>query len=98
MKRVDVAGTAKALTQQELEGRLWAAADSLRGPVDPADFKAYIFPLLFFKWISDTWDMEHQEAVGVYGLEVRDEEEADYHRFTITDGCHWSDLRSPRWS
>jgi type I restriction enzyme M protein len=87
-------GTGRALTQQELEGRLWAAADSLRGPVDPADFKAYIFPLLFFKWISDTWDMEHQEAVDVYGLEVRDEEEADYHRFTIPDGCHWSDLRS----
>jgi type I restriction enzyme M protein len=87
-------GTGKALTQQELEGRLWAAADSLRGPVDPADFKAYIFPLLFFKWISDTWDMEHWEAVDVYGVEVRDEEEADYHRFTIPDGCHWSDLRS----
>jgi hypothetical protein len=38
-----------ALTQQELEGRLWAAANSLRGPVDPSDFKAYIFPLLFYK-------------------------------------------------
>jgi type I restriction enzyme M protein len=87
-------GIPKTLTQQELEGRLWAAADSLRGPVDPADFKAYIFPLLFFKWISDTWDMEHREAVDVYGLEVRDEEEADYHRFTIPDRCHWSDLRS----
>ena len=85
---------AKALTQQELESRLWAAADSLRGPVDPADFKAYIFPLLFFKWISDTWNMEHAEAVGVYGLEVQDEEEADYHRFVVPDGCHWKDLRA----
>lgn len=26
--------------------------------MDPADFKAYIFQLLFFKWISDTWDWE----------------------------------------
>jgi hypothetical protein len=26
-------------TQQELESRLWAAANSLRGPVDAADFK-----------------------------------------------------------
>src|ERR1035441_2810594 len=51
------------LTQQELEARLWDAANSLRGPVDPADFKAYVFPLLFFKWISDTWDMEHSEAM-----------------------------------
>jgi type I restriction enzyme M protein len=84
----------KQLTQQELESRLWDAADSLRGPVDPADFKSYIFPLLFFKWISDTWDMEHAEALDVYGLEVKDEEEADYHRFVIPDGCHWSDLRA----
>ncbi len=82
------------LTQKELESRLWDAADSLRGPVDPADFKAYIFPLLFFKWISDTWDMEHAEALDVYGLEVKDEEEADYHRFVIPDGCHWADLRA----
>lgn len=36
------------VTQQELESRLWAAANSLRGPVDPSDFKAYIFPLLFY--------------------------------------------------
>jgi hypothetical protein len=28
------------LTQQDLESRLWAAANSLRGSVDPADFKA----------------------------------------------------------
>ena len=44
------------VTQQELESRLWAAANSLRGPVDPSDFKAYIFPLLFYKRISDAWD------------------------------------------
>ncbi|HEX6539833.1 MAG TPA: class I SAM-dependent DNA methyltransferase [Candidatus Dormibacteraeota bacterium] len=81
------------LTQAELERRLWAAADSLRGPVDPADFKSYIFPLLFFKWISDTWDLEHAEALAVYGNEVRDEEEADYHRFVVPDGCHWNDVR-----
>ena len=41
------------ITQAELESRLWAAANSLRGPVDPSDFKAFIFPLLFYKRISD---------------------------------------------
>lgn len=84
---------ATTLSQQELESRLWDAANSLRGPVDPADFKAYVFPLLFFKWISDTWDMEHAEAVEDYGADVSEEEEADYHRFLIPKGCHWSDLR-----
>ncbi len=82
------------VSQRELEGRLWEAANSLRGPVDPADFKAYVFPLLFFKWISDTWDWEHAQAVADFGVEVTPEEEADYHRFDIPDGCHWSDLQT----
>lgn len=79
--------------QQELESRLWAAANSLRGPVDPSDFKAYIFPLLFYKRVSDTWDEERAEAVADFGDDLSDEIEADYHRFEIPDGCHWSDLR-----
>jgi type I restriction enzyme M protein len=81
------------VTQQELESRLWAAANSLRGPVDPSDFKAYIFPLLFYKRISDTWDAEHAAAEAKWGDDLDGEIEADYHRFTIPDGCHWADLR-----
>lgn len=81
------------VTQQELESRLWAAANSLRGPVDPSDFKAYIFPLLFYKRISDTWDAEHAAAEAKWGEQLDGEIEADYHRFTIPDGCHWADLR-----
>ena len=57
-------GAMVALTQQELESRLWAAANSLRGPVDPSDFKSYIFPLLFYKRISDGWDDEHARSGG----------------------------------
>jgi len=81
-----------ALGLQEVESTLWDAANSLRGPVDPSDFKAYVFPLLFFKWISDTWDMEHKQAVADFGDQVTEAEESDYHRFVIPDGCHWSDL------
>lgn len=82
-----------SLTQQELEARLWAAANSLRGPVDPSDFKAYIFPMLFFKRLSDAWDDEHANAVADFGADVEPEVEADYHRFQLPDGCHWRDLR-----
>jgi type I restriction enzyme M protein len=35
-----------------LEQHLWEAANILRGPVDAADFKTYIFPLLFYKRIA----------------------------------------------
>jgi type I restriction enzyme M protein len=88
-----IPGAASELTQAELESRLWAAANSLRGPVDPADFKAYIFPLLFFKRISDTWDEEHARAVADFGTDLTSGIEADYHRFAIPEGCHWRDLR-----
>ncbi len=81
------------LTQQELESRLWAAANSLRGPVDPADFKAYIFPLLFFKWISDTWEWEHARAAADFNSGLTPEIEADYHRFQVPEGSRWADLR-----
>jgi type I restriction enzyme M protein len=83
----------QGVTQQELESRLWAAANSLRGPVDPSDFKAYIFPLLFFKRISDSWDEEHAQAVADFGDDLSAEVEADYHRFQIPEGAHWADLR-----
>jgi type I restriction enzyme M protein len=80
------------ITQQELESRLWAAANALRGPVDPADFKTYVFPMLFWKWISDTWVYEHEEAIGRYGDELDDEIEADFHRFEMPKGTLWDEV------
>ena len=47
------ANDSQHMTQSELERTLWAAANALRGPVDAGDFKAYVFPVMFFKWVSD---------------------------------------------
>lgn len=80
------------ITQQELESRLWDAANALRGPVDPADFKTYVFPMLFWKWISDTWVYEHEEALDEYGDDLDDEIEADFHRFEMPKGTLWSEV------
>src|SRR5688572_28927115 len=52
------------VTVTQLESHLWQAANILRGPVDAADFKTYVFPLLFFKRISDVHDEEYQAALG----------------------------------
>ncbi|MDJ0322000.1 class I SAM-dependent DNA methyltransferase [Pseudarthrobacter sp. PS3-L1] len=80
------------LTQRQLEAAMLAAANALRGPVDPGDFKAYVFPVMFFKWISDSWDHEHTRAVADFGDSLTQEIEADYHAFVIPDGCHWADV------
>ena len=81
-----------ALDEAELDRRLWGAANALRGPVEPADFKSYVFPMLFWKWISDSWDYEHAQAVADFGDQVEPEVEADYHRFTLPHGTHWSQV------
>jgi type I restriction-modification system DNA methylase subunit len=52
---------------KELEAYLWGAANLLRGLIDAADFKQYIFPLLFFKRISDLWDEEYKQALAESG-------------------------------
>jgi type I restriction-modification system DNA methylase subunit len=43
----------------EIEQYLSKAAWILKGPVDASDFKVYIFPLLYFKRISDVYDEEY---------------------------------------
>ncbi len=79
-------------TLADLERRLWGAANALRGPVDPADFKTYVFPMLFWKWISDTWEWEHRQAVEDMGDGLDDEVEADYHRFALPENTRWAQV------
>ena len=49
------------LDQKSLEKYLWGAATALRGTIDAGDYKQYIFPLLFFKRISDIYDEEFEK-------------------------------------
>ena len=47
--------------------------------MDPGDFKAYVFPVMFFKWISDNWAYRHAQAVAEWGDELTPQiEYADY--------------------
>ena len=76
-----------------LGSQLWEAANALRGPVDPADFKNYIFPLLFFKRISDTWTAERRAVEAKYPERPARWSDSISFRFQLPEGCHWSDLR-----
>jgi type I restriction enzyme M protein len=82
------------ITLSEVEQYLWGAANILRGPIDNADFKAYIFPLLFFKRISDVYDEEYKQALIKFD---GDEEAASYPEnfsFIIPENAHWKDVHS----
>ncbi|MCD2449006.1 type I restriction-modification system subunit M [Methylicorpusculum oleiharenae] len=83
----------KKLTLSQLEQYLSKAAWILKGPVDASDHKVYIFPLLFFKRISDVYYEEYNQAMVESG---GDEDYAllpEFHRFDIPQDCHWNDVR-----
>ena len=81
------------LSQSQLESHLWGAATLLRGLIDASDYKQYVFPLLFFKRLSDVWDEDYQTALA-------ETQEHDYavatanDRFIIPKGAHWEDVRA----
>jgi len=80
------------ISQQDIEKYLWGAAVLLRGVIDPGEYKSIIFPLMFFKRLSDVYDEEYQDALKLYG----DEESARFsenHMFQIPDDSHWKDVR-----
>ncbi|MFE9495638.1 N-6 DNA methylase [Streptomyces collinus] len=80
------------LTLSELESHLLGAANLLRGQVDQADFKSYIFPLLFFKRICDVYGEEYREALAESGGDTDYARYAEQHRFDIPDGCLWNQV------
>src|SRR6478672_6844128 len=81
------------LSQQELESYLWGAAKLLRGLIDAGDYKQYVFPLLFFKRLSDVWDEEYAAAFADTGDAGYARATAD-DRFRIPEGAHWADVRN----
>ncbi len=80
------------LSLPELETYLWGAATILRGLVDAGDYKQFIFPLLFYKRLSDVWDADYAEALA-------ETDDAEYaadmanERFFIPAGAHWTQVR-----
>ena len=82
------------MTLSELQSYLAKAADLLRGGIDQADFKAFIFPLMFFKRISDVYLEEYAQALLDSGGDKAFASFAENHRFQIPEGCLWEDLRA----
>jgi type I restriction enzyme M protein len=77
------------LTRELLERHLWSAADILRGSIDSADYKHFIFGLLFLKRLSDRFEEECE----LLRQEGYDPEDPDEHQFFVPPRARWSEIR-----
>lgn len=81
------------IPQDELNAHLWNAAVLLRTYIDAGSYKQYIFPLLFFKRLSDVYDEETAEALESSGGDAEYAALPENHGFAIPEGAHWGDVR-----
>ncbi|MDH5178336.1 MAG: type I restriction-modification system subunit M [Gammaproteobacteria bacterium] len=55
------------IEQKDINSAAWAACDTFRGVVDPAQYKDYILVMLFLKYISDVWQAHYDDYRTQYG-------------------------------
>jgi len=72
------------IEQKDINNAAWAACDTFRGVVDPAQYKDYILTMLFVKYISDVWQDHYEEYQQQYGDDdVRIRRKLERERFVL---------------
>jgi type I restriction enzyme M protein len=72
------------LSQQDVNNTAWAACDTFRGVIDPAQYKDYILVMLFLKYISDLWADHYAAYQKEYGAnEERIRRKLERERFIL---------------
>lgn len=84
-------------TKRDIESALMRGADSLRDTIDAANYKDYVLPLMFVKYLSDTYIEKVQELEKKYEG-VRLERQKRYLPFTVAKDCSFSALYEQRYS
>jgi len=77
------------------EARLWAAADKLRGNMEPSDYKHVALGLIFLKYISDAFEAKRAALLEEDLADVEDPEKyLAENVFWVPKEARWSHLRT----
>lgn len=83
--------------QKDINNAAWAACDTFRGVVDPAQYKDYILVMLFVKYISDVWNDHYEEYRKQYGDDdTRIRRKLERERFVLPEGSSFYNLYEKR--
>jgi len=90
------------LTLQNLESVLWSCADILRGELSAAEYKDYIFGLLFLKRLNDEFDEERgirnkefvEQGMVTEEVEMLLNDSAIYETFYVPESARWAKLKN----
>lgn len=74
---------------QQIEQKLWQAADKLRGNISSSDYKYVVLGLIFLKYVSDAFDVQYKKAQA----DNFSPEDRDYY---IADNVFWIP-KEARW-
>ncbi len=76
------------MDQSQINGIVWKACDSLRGKIDPSQYKDYVLTLLFVKYLSDVWKDKRVFYADKYNNDAtRIERALRNERFQLPDDC-----------
>ena len=77
------------------EAQLWAAADKLRGNMEPSDYKHVALGLIFLKYISDAFETKRAELLAEDLADPEDPEEyLAENVFWVPKAARWSRLQA----
>ena len=77
------------------EQQLWAAADKMRGHMDPSEYKHITLGLIFLKYISDDFEVKFQELSAEDGADPEDRDEyLAENVFWVPKNARWDNVKA----
>ena len=99
--------TDQKLTLSQLDSFLWESANILRTSLDAAEYKDYIFGMLFLKHLSDAFDEERENVIKHYLDTGKSQQQAEqfaseqdeYDKtFFVPEIARWKNLKDLKYN